>query len=1396
MKQSDRRFQSHRFLGRGSTERAASTTMWLTMSATKRQFSLNGTARTEEGSVKILLLHSLLTASSLALVFGSCEVGLAADITHTNGTIRFAGSDFVLSFSDTNGSLLSVTQSGEAGTVFTSGELGLWSASFKEGGSVNATAFTAGSPGNFFSWTTNSAGSTLILNYSNSQIAVVISVSERSNGVDFAAQALPGQKTILEFSLPARLRWRPDDVPRLVCPLNGNESVGAAFKPGFFKSQPESNPAGWQTLVKGSSGYISLYGGPLISRADNDPAVSITFTTNGHAWLGTNVAARWNGTNAVVNRPSTTNQVNLVLADSANGPFFAGSHLGGKGYLFRLGGNVGQAQQAMALDLVLATIEHLAVTNAGRTNVGLISLTRGPDSGGWASVTVSQWRDRLQGSTALAASKIRVVEFSSAQALLDALATTYYLAVLNPYGEWTPVRESSGMTTTVNAVGSYVRAGGNWFEVGGYSFYYELRPTHYFNYGTPYPPAFADFFHFDAVAGTASLFGIQPQQWHPWAGSNNPAAIFVPGRLAWGADSQGGYCERAFGTYVTPGQTWQAPVVRLVLGYAAPAALATYSEANQFSRRLDDKMSPALLDRFKKSVLVYYSGSAAEKLAYLDQLPTPALVHFADYLMGGFDKQYPDHLPPNGSFGTPAEFATFLQRCAALGLLTMPYSNPTWWCDHPRGPTFLANGEAPLLKKSDGSLSYELYGVNDGYTVCHWHPAVQAANRFTRQQFTTNYPVDVLFQDQCGARTWQYDFNTASPTPYAYADGLISMVAEDYLTKPLSTENGWDRIVNYESQLCGLTWGIVPTKDAPSWRTFLKNRFSPETWDIFPLAQYIAHDKATFMHHDLGQFVTDDEVLAWTLGLGYSLSYRTQASNLAQRPGREWLRWLDRLQKSVCARYVGQPVVSFVHDRGTNLVTEPDGVMRAAYGPVNIAANLTPSPRFEAGRELAPFGFCATAPGMIAAHLNSLAGAGPGQDSVSFIVEDNPGNAELWVYSTGERSVSIQLPRNLDGTASVGWDSGASTNVPVQSGVLTLALGYKPDQTRILPPAELAGKAPQDWPGPKPAIGVLNLPSMPRSWTSITPADWIQALTNSRLATVCGVPIRQITTFNDLTNALYAGPTAWLAIFNPGGEIFPEAAAGRWPATLSAIYDYVNRGGSWWETGGYSFYVGAYQSGGWQTQTIGPSGMNYFNLPVGGGDVAQPAEPLTVTALGQTVFGAELSGNLQGLTSVVNRGLLRTAEDPGHLALLAGAQQDFLGAYRLDGWGYLWRIGGFWPNPSVVLPAAAATVEYLYTHPPLPFPSGATKYLWHGSLAVQCRPVLKGATLSNGFFSLSIANCPTGATNYVERSLDPAGQAGWQSVFSFVTPQDETNWTESQPVAALNFFYRVKSPVP
>jgi hypothetical protein len=87
--------------------------------------------------------------------------------------------------------------------------------------------------------------------------------------------------------------------------------------------------------------------------------------------------------------------------------------------------------------------------------------------------------------------------------------------------------------------------------------------------------------------------------------------------------------------------------------------------------------------------------------------------------------------------------------------------------------------------------------------------------------------------------------------------------------------------------------------------------------------------------------------------------------------------------------------------------------------------------------------------------------------------------------------------------------------------------------------------------------------------------------------------------------------------------------------------------------------------------------------------------------------------------SAVNRGLPRSNDDPGHVTLVAGADQDFIGGYRLDGWGWFWRIGGMSPNPDAALPAAVAAMEHIFTNPPLPVKAGGVKYLWHATVVAK-----------------------------------------------------------------------------
>lgn len=975
---------------------------------------------------------------------------IVSAIDGNRDTVVLENDSGTVSFDTDNGSIVALMQKGQPGHILSSGEEGLWLVCFADGSQITAADFSSSSTDRSFQYTSNPQANTLEMTFRSPEIQVVVTVYSIPDGLEFTGEITPRSKTVLDFALPARLRFKPDALDRFICPMNGNQSVGTAFKGAFFQRQPREEPTAWEPQLIGPKGYVSLFGGNIEHREDETPA-TLHVTTEGREWLGNELADRLEDAKALVNRPSPRVHTNLVLVDSDHGPYFAARNISGTGALWRIGGRIDNREKQNVKDMVMAVIQKLIALSSRETpKLGLVALKRGPERGGWTAIRVDEWLEAFQSISAPEKGEIIMETLTSAEAMIDALKSQHFLVILNPYGEWIPIPDEGGIKATLDAIRQFARSDGHWFEVGGYSFHYALQPVRYFHYNVPYPAAFADFFHLDTRLGSASIYRAQPRGHAPWEGAKNPDSIFAPGRLAIGGDERGGYCDRIFGTYVPAGENWRSPEVRMTIGRSAAESLQAYCEANGIDRRLEDKMSPEVLEKFRNSVLVYYGGNCREKLEHLELLPLPSQIHFADYLKGGFDKEYPDHLPPHPNFGTPEQFRAFFDKCHQLGHLVSPYTNPTWWCDDPKGPTFEKEGDASILRNLDGSLSRERYGSNEGYTICHWHPAVRTANRRTVRQFTEEYPVDILFQDQCGARSWRYDTNPASPTPYAYIEGLLSMIAEDSQVRPLSTESGWDQVVNYESQLCGMSWSIVPTVGGPSWRTFMKHQYPPETWEIFPLAQYIAHDKTAMLYHDLGQFVTNRQVLAWTLGLGFCMSYRINAPMLKQDARREWLRWLDRIQKSVCSRYVGEPVYAFEHDRRSAIDLEDDGILRAVYGDVEVIANLGPKGRTEQNRELPPYGFYATAPGMVAANLKRLGEVDFGDDGISFVTEGKAQDTHIWVYEYPGREVCVELPNSGRSNVSLVTDDGSVVQATVKDGILRFRLPGEVTETRYL----------------------------------------------------------------------------------------------------------------------------------------------------------------------------------------------------------------------------------------------------------------------------------------------------------------------------------------------------------
>lgn len=973
------------------------------------------------------------------------------------GHFEFTGANHSVRVSKSTGALVSVT--GAGGEIATGAEEGLWSLLLAGNETLDATRFLTG-PGAVFS-SNRTALDRVLLTFSDSEFQVDILVVDRVDGLDFEARVATSNRTVLGVGLPGGLRFDPALVQRLITPNHSSDGVGMAWNTGFFRMQTEDNAATWKRVSQadGGLGYRSLHGGAGLVFESSDP-VPLEITPTGLEWIGGVPASTWNGTAAVVNRPPAAGQWDLLLVNSPKGPYFSGSKLGGgvgAGHLFRIGGNVnGQTAVARSLDLVAGAIEHLSQNPGNRRRIGILSMERGPVIGvTWPSeVRVDEWLSRLRASSPLFAAGVEVVELPDMAALQAAAGSGDFLAILNPYGELLPASLAGGVPGTVATLRSYVHGGGNWFEVGGHPFFFALQPELFYAVELPYPAAFADFLHLETSRGTAAVFGIQTtpaDPSNPWT----PTNVFVPGQLAWGADSSGGYLKRSFATWIAAGESWQSPVVRLAIGHSAASALASYASANGFHRGLESKMSAAVLDKFKKSVLIRAFGSAGQLSAILPQMPAPSILHFTQYLKGGFDKEYPDHLPPNPSFGTSAEFQSFLSAARNAGILTMPYTNPTFWGDHPKGPTFLSTGDAPLVRNADGTLAYEEYFGEAGFAASPWHPATQAANRRTIDLFTpaspanlpgeAHYPVDMFFQDQIGARSWQYDFNPSSPGATAYMHGLAAIAAEDSLKLPLSTENGFDRLINFHSQFCGLAWGLAPTPGAPVWRRYLHERYDPAVWTIFPLAQHLAHDKVAFAYNNLGASTATDEAVVWALSLGYGMTYLLEVGDLERTPKREWLRWIDRLQKSVVARLTGCGIEAFTHQRGVGFSS---GTIQATYGPVAIDSNLDPANRLSGSRLLAPHGFLATAPGMVAARLIEPGGAEP----VNFVAEANTaGGCDFWIYSRGNRTVTIELPSGFNGavTARVNGGNAYTTTVSGNHLLVSLPAGTSPSEAQL-----------------------------------------------------------------------------------------------------------------------------------------------------------------------------------------------------------------------------------------------------------------------------------------------------------------------------------------------------------
>jgi len=303
--------------------------------------------------------------------------------------------------------------------------------------------------------------------------------------------------------------------------------------------------------------------------------------------------------------------------------------------------------------------------------------------------------------------------------------------------------------------------------------------------------------------------------------------------------------------------------------------------------------------------------------------------------------------------------------------------------------------------KSNGRPQTVDYGTHTGVIVSPYARAVKTRIASYMQQWRTQVPSDCMFLDQVGARPWLYDFNPASPTPLAYQDGWVNVLAA-YGGQCLMVEDGWDRLARSAVGFHGGLLMMSRELDYPN------EIYGDGNWEPYPLGTWLFHDKVLMYQHDLydGTMARDDEVLAWNMLFGLVSSYSWDALAPGDNPR---LDLVGLLQRDFGPTYVGVPLGQYVE--------LASGVDQATYGNLTTMANFGASDYVAGAYGIAPNGFLArTADGALVAAIAEGTFNG---------VTLTPGEHDI-VVERGSGAVTVHQP--------IGADTDVGIDVPAAWG--------------------------------------------------------------------------------------------------------------------------------------------------------------------------------------------------------------------------------------------------------------------------------------------------------------------------------------------------------------------------
>jgi hypothetical protein len=529
--------------------------------------------------------------------------------------------------------------------------------------------------------------------------------------------------------------------------------------------------------------------------------------------------------------------------------------------------------------------------------------------------------------------------------------------------------------------------------------------------------AFADYLAVDYAGGRLAWYSIHPD------------SLVAPVVFGFQDDDKTNpgsfYAFHTFQTWVPDGNRFDTPAVRVQVGASPQDSANLYRTANGIaaypglSDKLGDLAATLAAAPLVKMDFRSLNDSFANVSSRLGLVRAPAILHPVSYWPPAFDRNYPDFLPPDTRFGSTEDFSAFAGAAHSLGLLVMPYTNPTWW--DTQSPTVVASGDIAALAvlNQGGRPVYETYGPNSGFVSSPWAPGVQNRLAALMAQWTTDVPVDLVFHDQIGSRPWLRDFNPAAPDPQSYSSHWLDFT-NSYTGQYLMTEDGWDRIAATEIGFAGslltgaTTWTPTQVRWGPGSRG--NTAFGAGLWEPYPIGVWMFHDKVFFYHHDLDALPMNAgvEVLTWNAAFGVNAGYYWPELH---SPNPDWAAIAAAFQPAVMSRAAGRILSAYR--------TVADGVTSSRFDDLSVIANWNVGSTWQVdGHTIAPSGCLARSDdgALLAGVFTGTLEGAPLSPGVHYLIIERGGEVITVRQPSGpDTSLRMALPPE--------WASGTAVTV-------------------------------------------------------------------------------------------------------------------------------------------------------------------------------------------------------------------------------------------------------------------------------------------------------------------------------------------------------------------------------